>query len=149
VRDFIRIGGESPGDSVDCAYDRYVFDEVLNQEATQSMVFERTAKPLLPGVLEGYNATIFAYGVSPFMSSFGSVLMDRQLDVERHTPSVVKKGTKGSLFDPWNTSTTNSRKTRKRTIITSNYLLSKSTTKQPKIFSRIQTQNGPVKACRY
>jgi kinesin family protein 18/19 len=33
-------------------------------EATQSMVFERTAKPLLPGVLDGYNATVFAYGVS-------------------------------------------------------------------------------------
>jgi hypothetical protein len=44
---------------------RYVFDEVLNQEATQSMVFERTAKPILAGVLDGYNATVFAYGVSP------------------------------------------------------------------------------------
>ena len=43
---------------------RYVFDEVLNQEATQSMVFERTAKPMLAGVLDGYNATVFAYGVS-------------------------------------------------------------------------------------
>jgi hypothetical protein len=43
---------------------RYVFDEVLNQEATQSMVFEKTAKPLLSGVLDGYNATVFAYGVS-------------------------------------------------------------------------------------
>jgi kinesin family protein 18/19 len=42
---------------------RYIFDEVLNQEATQSMVFERTAKPLLAGVLDGYNATVFAYGV--------------------------------------------------------------------------------------
>jgi len=49
---------------------RYVFDEVLNQEATQSMVFERTAKPMLAGVLDGYNATVFAYGVSP---SIGAV----------------------------------------------------------------------------
>ena len=91
-----RIGGEYPGESVDCADDRYVFDEVLNQEATQSMVFERTAKPLLPGVLEGYNATIFAYGVSLFVSCYGLVLMDRQLDAERHTRSVVKKGMKES-----------------------------------------------------
>ena len=34
------------------------------------MVFERTAKPMLAGVLDGYNATVFAYGVSPF---FGAV----------------------------------------------------------------------------
>ena len=65
MRGYIKTGGESPDDSTDRADDRYIFDEVLNQEATQSMVFERTAKPLLPGVLEGYNATIFAYGVSP------------------------------------------------------------------------------------
>ena len=96
MRDSIKTGGESLSDESNHADDRYVFDEVLNQEATQSMVFERTAKPLLPGVLEGYNATIFAYGVSPFMSSFGSVLMDRQLDAERHTRSVVKKGMKES-----------------------------------------------------
>jgi len=66
VRDYIKIGGKFSDDKVDCADDRYIFDEVLNQEATQSMVFERTAKPLLPGVLEGYNATIFAYGVCSF-----------------------------------------------------------------------------------
>lgn len=42
---------------------RYVFDRVFNQEATQSMVFEHSVKPLLGGVLEGYNATVFAYGV--------------------------------------------------------------------------------------
>jgi kinesin family protein 18/19 len=45
--------------------DRYVFDRVFNQEATQSMVFEQSVKPLLGGVLDGYNATVFAYGVSP------------------------------------------------------------------------------------
>jgi kinesin family protein 18/19 len=69
VQGSIKIGGGFPSDSVELADDRYIFDEVLNQEATQSMVFERTAKPLLPGVLEGYNATIFAYGVSPLLAS--------------------------------------------------------------------------------
>lgn len=149
MRRSTRIGGKFAGDSVDCADDRYVFDEVLNQEATQSMVFERTAKPLLPGVLEGYNATIFAYGVSPFKSIYGLVLMDRQLDAEKHTRSVVKKEMRESLSDPWNISITNSRKTRKRTIIMSNYLLSRFTTKPHKIFCRIQTPNAPAKACRY
>lgn len=58
---------------------RYVFDYVLNQEATQEMTFERTLKPLLPGVLEGYNATAFAYGVRPLRlvagNEIGSVLI--------------------------------------------------------------------------
>lgn len=57
---------------------RYVFDEVLNQEATQSMVFERTAKPLLAGVLDGYNATVFAYGVSWV---YGQLELENRADV--------------------------------------------------------------------
>jgi hypothetical protein len=41
--------------------------------ATQEEVFENTAFPLLDGVLNGFNATIFAYGVSwssPFVFIF-------------------------------------------------------------------------------
>lgn len=49
---------------------RYVFDRVFNQEATQSMVFEHSVKPLLGGVLDGYNATVFAYGVRLISHSF-------------------------------------------------------------------------------
>lgn len=33
-------------------------------DANQEEVYENTAKPLLDGVLSGYNATVFAYGVS-------------------------------------------------------------------------------------
>lgn len=43
---------------------RYVFDRVFGMDASQDMVFEHTAKPLLAGVLDGFNATVFAYGVS-------------------------------------------------------------------------------------
>ena len=43
---------------------RYIFDHVFQQQASQEAVFERTGKPLLQGVLDGYNATVFAYGVS-------------------------------------------------------------------------------------
>lgn len=48
--------------------DRYIFDRVLKMDSTQEAVFERTAKPLLDGVLDGYNATVFAYGVSDSIS---------------------------------------------------------------------------------
>ena len=42
---------------------RYIFDHVFRMDASQEAVFEQTAKPLLPGVLDGFNATVFAYGV--------------------------------------------------------------------------------------
>lgn len=37
-------------------------------DASQQEVFEKTAKSLLPGVLDGYNSTVFAYGVSYWKS---------------------------------------------------------------------------------
>lgn len=52
---------------------RFMFDRVFDQEARQIDVYEATAKPLLDGLLDGYNATVFAYGVRPvpdFVASF-------------------------------------------------------------------------------
>ncbi|EAL23507.1 hypothetical protein CNBA1540 [Cryptococcus deneoformans B-3501A] len=43
---------------------KYVFDQVFGMGAEQEEVFTKTAKPLLPGVLDGYNATVFAYGAT-------------------------------------------------------------------------------------
>ncbi|KAK4683985.1 hypothetical protein P7C73_g6222, partial [Tremellales sp. Uapishka_1] len=43
---------------------RYIFDQVMGMETTQEDVFEKTTKPLLAGVLEGFNATVFAYGAT-------------------------------------------------------------------------------------
>ncbi|KAJ3176613.1 kinesin-like protein Klp5 [Geranomyces variabilis] len=43
---------------------RYGFDRVFNEAATQQEVYEGTAKPLLDGVLNGFNATVFAYGAT-------------------------------------------------------------------------------------
>jgi kinesin family protein 18/19 len=43
---------------------RFMFDKVFNHEARQHDVYESTAQPLLNGLLDGYNATVFAYGVS-------------------------------------------------------------------------------------
>lgn len=42
---------------------KYQYDNVFGPNVTQQEVFERTTKPLLDGLLDGYNATVFAYGV--------------------------------------------------------------------------------------
>lgn len=49
---------------------RFMFDRVLNAEAVQEEVYSATAKPLLNGLLDGYNATVFAYGVRPLEMFF-------------------------------------------------------------------------------
>lgn len=40
----------------------FTFDRVFSSETRQSEVFEHSAKPVVEGVLDGYNGTIFAYG---------------------------------------------------------------------------------------
>jgi hypothetical protein len=42
----------------------YTFDWVFDESATQIEVYEHTVRPLLDGVLDGYNATVFAYGAT-------------------------------------------------------------------------------------
>ncbi|KAJ7228920.1 kinesin-like protein [Mycena pura] len=43
---------------------RFMFDKVFNHEAHQHDVYQATAQPLLRGLLDGYNATVFAYGAT-------------------------------------------------------------------------------------
>ena len=40
----------------------FVFDHVYDQNASQKKVFETTARGVVDSALQGYNATIFAYG---------------------------------------------------------------------------------------
>jgi kinesin family protein 18/19 len=42
----------------------YMFDVVSDDRAGQQEVYAATAKTLLGSVLEGYNATVFAYGAT-------------------------------------------------------------------------------------
>ena len=42
----------------------FAFDRVFDDNTTQADVYEGTAKPLLDSVLDGYNATVFAYGAT-------------------------------------------------------------------------------------
>ena len=41
---------------------RYMFDIAFDSYITQLDVYLATTKPLIDSVLEGYNATVFAYG---------------------------------------------------------------------------------------
>nr|CDI52434.1 related to kinesin [Melanopsichium pennsylvanicum 4] len=43
---------------------RYAFDRVFDSTASQTDVFDETCKPLLDGILNGYNASVFAYGAT-------------------------------------------------------------------------------------
>lgn len=43
---------------------RYAFDKVFGEPTSQENVFYETTLPLIDGVLDGYNATVFAYGAT-------------------------------------------------------------------------------------
>ncbi|ANB14514.1 tubulin-dependent ATPase KIP3 [Sugiyamaella lignohabitans] len=43
---------------------RFVFDRLFDDTATQNDVYCHTTRPLLDNVLDGYNATVFAYGAT-------------------------------------------------------------------------------------
>lgn len=43
---------------------RFVFDHLFDEHATQQDVFDTTTRPLLDSVLDGFNATVFAYGAT-------------------------------------------------------------------------------------
>lgn len=43
---------------------RFVFDKLFDTNASQNQVFESTTKPLIDSILDGFNATVFAYGAT-------------------------------------------------------------------------------------
>lgn len=43
---------------------QYVFDATFGADSTQQEVYEKTTQPLVQSVLDGYHATIFAYGAT-------------------------------------------------------------------------------------
>lgn len=43
---------------------RFMFDRVFRPDASQQDVYDATARPLLQRLLDGFNTTVFAYGVS-------------------------------------------------------------------------------------
>jgi hypothetical protein len=45
-----------------CVWQSYSFDYVYDQDSTQEFVYENTARSAVQSILEGYNATVLAYG---------------------------------------------------------------------------------------
>ncbi|XP_066464005.1 kinesin-like protein KIF18B [Eleutherodactylus coqui] len=43
---------------------KFIFDRVFGEPSSQQDVFEHTTKPILDGVLNGYNCSVFAYGAT-------------------------------------------------------------------------------------
>ncbi|CAI2383862.1 unnamed protein product [Moneuplotes crassus] len=41
---------------------KFTFDRVFDTQVTQRKVYEKAAKPIIEGVLKGFNGTVFAYG---------------------------------------------------------------------------------------
>lgn len=43
---------------------KYAFDYAFDETATQAEIFNKTSRGLIGGVLDGYNASVFAYGAT-------------------------------------------------------------------------------------
>ena len=43
---------------------QFFFDYVFATNSTQQEIYEKTTKPLLQGIIDGFNATVFAYGAT-------------------------------------------------------------------------------------
>ncbi|KAL9928266.1 CENP-meta isoform 1-T1 [Glossina fuscipes fuscipes] len=47
---------------VDSQTEPYYFDHIFDQDATNQIIFDKMAKPIVHSAIEGFNGTIFAYG---------------------------------------------------------------------------------------
>ena len=60
----IQRGGRFGGNGKRAKDQTFGFDRVFDENATQGDVYEATTRNLLDSVLDGYNATVFAYGAT-------------------------------------------------------------------------------------
>jgi kinesin family member 18/19 len=75
---------------------RFMFDRVFRPESSQQEVYDATSRPLLQRLLDGFNTTVFAYGVSLVFWCYSNTagplnfvaLLRRQQVVARHILSV-------------------------------------------------------------
>ena len=62
----------------------YQFDEAFDEDATQDEIYQRTAKKLIPSVMEGFNVTVFAYGATGSGKTH-TMMGSERMDAERAT----------------------------------------------------------------
>jgi len=73
----------------------FTFDYVYDQNATQSLVYETTARGIVDSSLSGYNATIFAYGQTGTGKTYtmeGFQMSDLQANHLSPNPNVEDRG---------------------------------------------------------
>ena len=84
---------------------RYTFDRVFSEDARQIDVYEDTTRPLLDGLLDGFNATVFAYGASGLfmwiIPHISPVQICRLLVVAKPTLSLEQTPILASSTLPW------------------------------------------------
>ena len=56
--------GEKPGVLHRSKEQRYFFDQIFNRHMNTPDVYENTCAHLVPSVIAGYNACVFAYGTT-------------------------------------------------------------------------------------
>ncbi|EDO38070.1 predicted protein, partial [Nematostella vectensis] len=60
---------------------QYVFDHAFGPTASQVEVFSKTTKPLIDGVVSGYNATVFAYGATGAGKTYTMLGTDSEIGI--------------------------------------------------------------------
>ena len=66
---------------------RFEFDHLLDQDVTQEQVFDTVGQRVIDGVLNGYNGTIFAYGMTGTGKTFsmlGKYDFNKDTDENEH-----------------------------------------------------------------
>ena len=102
----IQRGGRFGGSGKRAKDQTFGFDRVFDENATQADVYESTTRGLLDSVLDGYNATVFAYGatgcgkthtITGTVQAPGVIFLTMQELFERITERADEKTTEISL----------------------------------------------------
>ena len=76
----------------------FVFDSVFAENSEQNEVFEQTTAPLIERLMEGFNATILAYGQTNSGKTF-TLLGDKKKLTDTSQPSGIVMRSLQSIFD--------------------------------------------------
>jgi Cdc6-like AAA superfamily ATPase len=74
----------------------FVFDHVYDQKSTQKEVYDTTARAVVESALQGYNATIFAYGQTGTGKTFTMEGFNREGSVEAR--GIIPRGIVNTLM---------------------------------------------------